>query len=379
MACSSPVLSVATAAHCFDVQFHPTEPLLSAATITGDVELHRFDPIAGTSEQVRTVKCHTESCRAVGFLAAVSEGNSHKSAARLASVSADGFAVVSDIESCERIWRSKLQAAGNALLTLDSNRFVTGDDDGNIILFDVRQAKQKKTARRYSDNSDFISDMAVGSDQFSLCVTSGDGTFAVYDLRKTGEKGLIAMSDFQEDEFLSLCIVRQGTKVICGSQSGTLAIFSWGDFGDQKDRIPGHPMSVDAMVRLAEDGVLTGSSDGKIRAVAVHSRKHGNAIVGTFAEHGTYPVERLALSPDGNLVASASHGQPAIRLWSADVGRTLLSDESTGKDAGVAKVDDEVDSSDEDEPKKKRRKKKRKGVAAEQDRTREAGTFFSGL
>ncbi|CAE7230420.1 unnamed protein product, partial [Symbiodinium sp. KB8] len=48
-----------------------------------------------------------------------------------------------------------------------------------------------------------IADLAMGTDGTSLCAVSGDGTLAVYDIRKGGEKGLIAMSDFQDDELLS--------------------------------------------------------------------------------------------------------------------------------------------------------------------------------
>eukprot|EP00438_Fugacium_kawagutii_P001994 Skav203958 [mRNA] locus=scaffold1035:123924:137222:+ [translate_table: standard] len=152
---------------------------------------------------------------------------------------------------------------------------------------------------------------------------SGDGTLAVYDIRKSGEKaprGLIAMSDFQDDELLSIVVLRRGTKVICGTQSGILPIFSWGDFGDQKDRIKGHPMSIDAMVKLSEDGIITGSSDGKLRVVSVHSKSLGSNILGILGEQGLaeYPIERLALSPDGAHMASTSHGKPSVQLWSTE-------------------------------------------------------------
>ena len=56
-------------------------------------------------------------------------------------------------------------------------------------------------------------------------------------------------------------------------QSGTVGIFSWGDFGDVSDRLLGHPESVDAMVALSDDIVVTGSSDGMVRVVGVHPNK----------------------------------------------------------------------------------------------------------
>eukprot|EP00928_Gymnodinium_smaydae_P037290 TRINITY_DN25915_c0_g1_i1.p1 TRINITY_DN25915_c0_g1~~TRINITY_DN25915_c0_g1_i1.p1 ORF type:complete len:382 (+),score=56.29 TRINITY_DN25915_c0_g1_i1:55-1200(+) len=379
---SEQLFSIRTAAHCFDVQFHPSESLLTAATVTGDVELHRFDADGGTAEKLRDIRSHEDSCRAARFLAPAEAGG----ALSLATTSADCYAALADIERGERLWRAKLPAAGSALLAMsDGRRIALGDDDGGVAVYDVRAGGKKATAvAEFSENSDFISDLALGKDGYSLCATSGDGTLAVYDVRKTGTKGLIAMSDFLEDEYLSCAIIRQGTKVVCGSQTGVLAIFTWGDFGDMKDRIPGHPMSVDAIVPFAEDAVLTGSSDGHIRVVSVHSKKHGNSIVGLLAEHGDYPIECLTLSADGNMVASASHSQPAIRVWPTKHAHSLLNgadgSENAKDEADAADEKDSDDSSDA-APTKRQRKKRRKGKHGTKIDTNaaRASNFFSGL
>merc|ERR1711957_57023 len=94
-----------------------------------------------------------------------------------------------------------------------------GDDDGGVAVYDVRKSDP---VVRYKENEDFISDLVAGQDDnsWALCATSGDGTLAVYDIRKKGTKGLHAMSDFQDDEYLSLSIVRGGSRVVCGSQLG---------------------------------------------------------------------------------------------------------------------------------------------------------------
>jgi len=365
--------SITTKEHTFDVKFHPTESFLAIATISGRIELHNFDADAGSAELRRSVRSHKDSCRAACFLG-------DDASARLVSTSADCFVAMADVETGKRLWRAKLAAAGNALLPIEGNRVIAGDDDGRICVFDVRE---KKAVIVYEENHDFISDMVLGSDGRSLCATSGDGTLAIYDIRKNGVKGLTAMSDFQEDEFLSLAIVRSGTKVVCGSQTGVLCIFSWGDWGDQKDRIKGHPMSVDAMARVSEDSILTGSSDGKIRAVAVHNRELGSRVLGIVAEHGDLPVERLALSPCGGFFASASHGQPAVHLWSMEAAAKMFSGEDVagGEGDGGGAGDSDVDSDDSDEPKaKKRRKKGKNKVANPKDVARKAaGGFFGDL
>lgn len=371
-----PLLSVTTEDHTFDVQFHPSEPLLAAATIEGEVQLHRYDVAAASSEKVRVIKSHKDSCRAGRFLCASEDAPEGKSTsvARLASTSADCTAALSDAESGERLWQADLGAAGNALLPIDHNRFVVGDDDGALLVFDVRQ---KKPTHECAENGDFISDMALGSDGQSLCVASGDGTLAVFDLRKKGS--LIAMSDFQEDEFLSLAILKGGKKVVCGSQTGIIAIFTWGDFGDQKDRIKGHPMSVDAMVKISEDAILTGSSDGKIRIVGVHHPKFNNCIVGRLGEHGSYPIEQLSLSPSGGLLASSSHNQPAVKLWSTEDAHSVLAGEKDQEPVAAPAADSDSDP-DSDEPKKKKQKRK-KGVAKRMAAaaSKSSSSFFSEL
>lgn len=383
---ATPLLSLETQEHCFDTQFHPREPILAAATITGEVELHRFDLEASTAGRVRLIQSHKKSCRTAKFVSSSTQ--------LLASTSADKFAALSDVETGACVWRCKLKAAGYSVLVLaGKERFAVGDDNGGLRIFDGRAAK---AAVSWSENDDFIADLAMGTDGTSLCAVSGDGTLAVYDIRKGGEKGLIAMSDFQDDELLSIAIVKQGTKVICGTQTGPLPIFSWGDFGDQKDRIKGHPMSVDAMVKLSEDGILTGSSDGKIRVVAVHSKGLGSGVLGLLGEHGSaeYPMERLALSADEKLLASTAHGKPSVLLWSTEEARRLLAgetwaeifgEEAAGIPAGEAE-NEEVDSSDEDERPTKRQKlrdKRKKKKAAPgglgNQKQQQAARFFSGL
>jgi hypothetical protein len=61
------------------------------------------------------------------------------------------------------------------------------------------------------------------------------------------------------------CLAQNGTKVVCGSQEGVLDIYTWGQWGDISDRFPGHPSSIDSLVAVSEELILTASSDGLIR------------------------------------------------------------------------------------------------------------------
>lgn len=111
---------------------------------------------------------------------------------------------------------------------------------------------------------DYISGFATNPAQDHLLATSGDGRLTAYDLRKNA---LAGKSDELDDELLSVAVIKNGRKIVCGSQDGVLVIFSWGTWGDMSDRFPGHPDSVEALLKVDEDTVLTGSSDGIIRYV----------------------------------------------------------------------------------------------------------------
>lgn len=65
---------------------------------------------------------------------------------------------------------------------------------------------------------------------------------------------------------------------MCGSQEGMLSIFDLADIQDISDRFPGHPSSVDALVAVTEDMVLTGSSDGVIRVLSILPNKMLGAL-----------------------------------------------------------------------------------------------------
>uniref|UniRef100_A0A0A9CIZ0 Uncharacterized protein n=1 Tax=Arundo donax TaxID=35708 RepID=A0A0A9CIZ0_ARUDO len=149
--------------------------------------------------------------------------------------------------------------------------------------------------------------MTYVSDTNQILATSGDGTLSVNNLRRNKVK---FQSEFSEDELLSLVIMKNGQKVVCGTPSGALLLYSWGYFKDCSDRFLGHAQSVDTMLKLDEETLISGASDGVIRLVGILP----NRIIQPLAEHSEYPIEALALSNDRKYLGSISHDK-MLKLW----------------------------------------------------------------
>lgn len=110
-----------------------------------------------------------------------------------------------------------------------------------------------------------------------------------------------------EEDLHSVCLVKDNRFVLVSSNEGCIFIFKWDWFGDCKDRIVGHPNSIESMIKLDENTVLTGSEDGILRGVGVYPNK----IISCLGQHSEddehFPIQKLALSHCKNFVASCSH------------------------------------------------------------------------
>ena len=109
---------------------------------------------------------------------------------------------------------------------------------------------------------------------------------------------------------LSCTFIKKSSKLVCGTQEGILSLFSKDIWCDVSDRYPGHPQSIDAILKIDEDTVLTGSSDGLVRAVQLLP----NSLLGVLGGHDGFPVEALGWSAGRKMVGSVSHDE-YIRLW----------------------------------------------------------------
>ena len=47
---------------------------------------------------------------------------------------------------------------------------------------------------------------------------------------------------------------------MCGTSEGVLLVYNWGEWDGASDCFPGHPSSVETLLKLDESTILTGSS-----------------------------------------------------------------------------------------------------------------------
>ncbi|GMH23996.1 hypothetical protein Nepgr_025839 [Nepenthes gracilis] len=284
----------------FDVDFHPSESFVAAGLITGDLLLYRY-AADSVPQRLLEVHAHDESCRAARF---IHEGRA------IVTGSPDCSILATDVETGSAIARLEdaHTAPINRIICLTESTIGSGDDDGFIKVWDTRQ---RSCCNSFDAHEEYISDMTFVSDSLKLLATSGDGTLSVCNLRRNKVQ---SQSEFSEDELLSVVVMKNGRKVICGTQTGSLLLYSWGFFKDCSDRfIELSPNPVDALLKLDEDRVVTGSYNGLISLVNILP----NRILQPIAEHSEYPVERLAFSHDKKVLGSISHDQ-MLKMWNTD-------------------------------------------------------------
>jgi hypothetical protein len=303
------------------------------------------------------------------------------------------------IENAHNVGITKVfQLPFNNGLSGGGGMLVSGDDVGCVRLWDARMCGGSGNGGRgggksmqsnpfdnlmkpphgcvmqWKVNHDYITDFTCNNDGTTLFASSADGTLSVFDVRFVGRKNCprsvvlpdidphdattttippppqskwetsgYSQSDNQEDELLSLCLIKNSTKLLCGSQQGILSLFSYNFWGDISDRFPGHPQSIDAILKIDEDTVLTGSSDGLVRAVQLLP----NTLLGVLGGHDGFPVEGLGWSAGRKLVGSVSHDE-YIRLWDASF---LNDDDDEDEDDGELEGMEGVDAMEEGDTK----------------------------
>ncbi|KAF4756233.1 WD domain repeat-containing protein 55 [Perkinsus olseni] len=197
--------------------------------------------------------------------------------------------------------------------------------------------------------------LLVENDGKSLLSTSGDATLGCYDLRFNKQK-LKAMSDNQENELLSMCLVKDSKKLLTGDQNGVVGIWNYDYWGDVRDRITHmqNVTSLDNMIALDDSTVVCGGGDGYVRVFCVFP----NAVRGVLGGHTdassgkplAAEIESMHADLDEGLVATVGQDYH-VKFWRVQDALKMA--------AGETK-DSDIESEDEEDLKKMTRAKRQK-------------------
>jgi WD repeat-containing protein 55 len=300
----------------FDVSFHPKVDALAVGLIDGSIEVYKYEVGSQNKIMLNCKNVHSASCRGVMF---TDDGE------KLYTISSD-----KSILGIDGIGRTFLNIPGahddpiNKVISLSEGGLMiaTGDDSGCVKLWDMRTSA--KEVMSWSLHEDFVSGFAFNADANTLLSVGGDATLCTYDLRKQKNTN---RSDDQEAELQCVQVMKGGKKVICGTQDGVILYFSWDRWGDCSDRFPGHPETVDCFLKLDESTVLTGSSDGLIRVVALQPNK----VLGVIGDHEDFPVEGMRCSRDKRVLGSFAHDE-TVRFWDISMFAEDEDDEDEGEE-----------------------------------------------
>jgi hypothetical protein len=186
-------------------------------------------------------KQKSESCRAVSFSSDGTRLYTGGSAGGLCAMDAERVCTFSTKPQKSLLWRVEPATEGKlnplvAIKTFENSRLLaTGDDDGGVRVWDERICGKKSNSNNlkrpngcvfsWKENDDYISGLDHSQDGNTLLASSADGRLAVFDLRMAREAACgngqksYRLSDDQEDELLSLQIMKNGRKVVRANQS----------------------------------------------------------------------------------------------------------------------------------------------------------------
>jgi len=323
---------------------HPTQDLMALGLVDGRALLYLYQGKGETCTLHTDLGAHKEACRAVLF--------EPTTGARVYTASSDKSIRAIDVATGKVGWEvtdAHDEAVNCLTFWEEGGLLVSGDDIGGVKLWDCREGRKKAVAS-IQKHEDFIADLLVHDGM--LFGASGDNTLSTYDLK---QRKLVARTMDQEDELLSLSVLKHGKKVVAGTQSGVLLVYSWGEWLNCTDRFVGHPETVEALVKVDEETLLTGSSDGLIRLCSVLPNK----LLGVLGSHEDFPVERMKMGWDRRVLASIAHDS-VVRFWDM----SILEDDNEEEEEEEEGEEEEEEEEEVSEVKSGGRKKGAAAVAA---------------
>mmetsp|Transcript_21421 Transcript_21421/g.24889 ORF Transcript_21421/g.24889 Transcript_21421/m.24889 type:complete len:449 (-) Transcript_21421:67-1413(-) len=278
----------------FDLAFHPTTPFLAVGLVSGEVEVHEIR--GAETRTIAQLQIHKGGITGMEF----TETGSH-----LVTVSSDKTINVLDCATQSSVikvpaGKHNPHKMGVSAVNICSEVLVaTGDDDGLIALWDMRE---KKPVAKYHEHGDTVSQMLFFTEVNQIVSSSGDTCLGVYDLRA---RRIVDYSVKRNDELTCLAFIPEIDGILCGTPSGSLPMWKYGSWSRPFDVFDAHPRECDTIATYNDNIVLTGACDGLVRVLQVHPVKRNLCqLGGNTRQQG---VSKIKFSHDRNMIAVSTN------------------------------------------------------------------------
>ncbi|KAG2337370.1 WD40 repeat-like protein [Suillus weaverae] len=206
----------------------------------------------------------------------------------------------------EKLLKGHAGRTDGLAVSMDGRRIVSGAQDGKIIIWD---ADTKEIIKCLSHHTDRVICIQFSPDEQRLASASSDGTLKIWNA-ETWE--LVFDIDDHQDKVWTVAFAPNGTKFASGSYDQTVRIWNAAT-GKQQTQPLFHGEAVRSIVwSLDSRCLISACNDGQIYFWSAPT----GAQLGSPLRAHAGEINLLAISPDGELIASASVDHTA-RLWSA--------------------------------------------------------------
>ncbi|XP_035781152.1 WD repeat-containing protein 55 homolog [Anopheles albimanus] len=278
-----------------DLSFHPRQDILAIGTSVGDVQVYRYTNDENTL--LDTHELHTKSVRGVEF---------SRDGRLLISTGRDRSILVTDTETGKLTfcWEEAHEEPVYTMSIIGEHTFATGDDDGVLKMWDVRQ---KDAVFKLKPVEDFISAILSNAEQQKyLLMTSGDGFLTTINI---AQRKMHVQSEPYEEELNCMGLFKRESKLVVGTSKGNCYTFNWEQFAYHCDAFTGPKAGANRMIPITEQIAVMAGEDGVIRAMHMVPGR----MLGIVGQHAM-AVDTMDISGSGELIASSSQDND-VRFW----------------------------------------------------------------
>ena len=301
-----------------DISFHPDNNLVGVSLIDGQIDIFGYTNEENTLK--KRLKIHKFSVRTLEF-----DTSGHRIFSGSGGTGDSGTLKITDVETSQVVFKA-VKCHPSPLYKIKpmtEHLFASGDEDGTVKLWDSRKKPNSGVTGSYGQVmeakpfEEFVSDIYFNpnvDEGRRMVVSSGEGTLESFNVR--GKRPDL-QSEQYGGELTSLDSVHRNSKLVAGCGDGKLYMFNWGEFGYHSAEFPGHPDSINAIVTVTDNVIVTACEDGAIRAVHLYPHR----FLGTVGHHHgdsgrpvDFPIEKLDVCGSGDIIASTSHDQ-RVKFW----------------------------------------------------------------